>query len=87
MGPSTADPVGRRAANGGGRCACNLSDNQSLDYRDGRWGYAVFGRVVEGMAAVDAIAGVPTGSAASFHRGVPRQPVVIESARRVAGAQ
>jgi peptidyl-prolyl cis-trans isomerase B (cyclophilin B) len=44
----------------------NLVDNKRLDYTaktDGRsWGYAVFGKVVEGMDVVDAMAQVPTGN-------------------------
>jgi peptidyl-prolyl cis-trans isomerase B (cyclophilin B) len=63
----------------------NLVDNQPLDHtgktRNG-WGYTVFGRVVEGMDVVDRIAGVPTANAGP-HQNVPREPVVIESARLV----
>ncbi len=60
----------------------NLVDNAFLNHRDKSpqgWGYAVFGKVVEGMDVVDAIAAVPTG-----HQGgmgdVPREAVVIEKA-------
>ncbi|MFP3983073.1 MAG: peptidylprolyl isomerase [Desulfurivibrionaceae bacterium] len=60
----------------------NLQDNASLDHR-GRspraYGYAVFGRVTEGMDVVDAIASVPTGRAGR-HRDVPREDVVIKKA-------
>ena len=48
------------------------------------WGYTVFGKVVEGMDVVDAIAGVPTGSKAGMGD-VPTQTVTISSAR--AGAK
>ena len=61
----------------------NLVDNRPLDHVDKSargWGYTVFGEVVEGMDVVDRIAGVPTGNAGP-HQNVPRQPVVIESAR------
>jgi cyclophilin family peptidyl-prolyl cis-trans isomerase len=61
----------------------NLVDNAPLDHRgkDTRgWGYAVFGRVVEGMVVVDAIAKVPTGSRGTM-RDVPLEPVRILSAR------
>ncbi len=61
----------------------NLVDNRPLDYpsRDG-WGYAVFGKVTQGMEVVQKIAKVQTGNA-GFHQNVPVEPVVIESARLV----
>ena len=46
------------------------------------WGYAVFGKVVEGLDVVDAISAVKTGTSGRF-RDVPAEPVVIKSARRV----
>src|ERR1700761_6312759 len=39
----------------------NLSDNDFLDHRPGNYGYAVFGKVTEGMDVVDQIAKVKTG--------------------------
>ena len=59
----------------------NLKDNAPLDYpsRDG-WGYAVFGKVTQGMDVVNKIAKVPTGNA-GFHQNVPTTPVVIESVK------
>jgi len=59
----------------------NLVDNQGLDYpsRDG-WGYAVFGKVTQGMDVVQKIAKVKTGNAGG-HQNVPIDAVVIESAR------
>jgi len=63
----------------------NHADNAALDYpsRDG-WGYAVFGKVVQGMETVDAIASTPTGVQGGM-TDVPKQPVVIESVVRVGG--
>ena len=64
----------------------NLVDNAFLDHVKGdpdRFGYAVFGKVVAGMEVVDAIGAVPTGSKGG-HRDVPREPVLILSATRVA---
>lgn len=59
----------------------NHKDNASLNYRGpGNFGYAVFGRVTQGMEVVDAIAKVPTGRAGPF-TDVPRQPVVIQSVK------
>lgn len=59
----------------------NHSDNLPLDYpsRDG-WGYAVFGKVTEGMDVVDKIAKVPTGNN-GMHGDVPRTPIVIQSVK------
>lgn len=59
----------------------NLNDNIALDPGMSRWGYAVFGRVVQGMDVIDAIARVPTGSRATFQDETPLEPVVIESAQ------
>jgi len=61
----------------------NVKDNGFLDYRDSSpqgYGYAVFGRVVEGMDTVMRIAKVPTATAGQ-HANVPQKPVVIESAK------
>jgi cyclophilin family peptidyl-prolyl cis-trans isomerase len=62
----------------------NLKDNTPLDYpsRDG-WGYAVFGKVVEGMDVVNKIAKFETGNK-GFHQNVPTTPIVIESAKLLA---
>lgn len=56
----------------------NLVDNLDLNPRPTRWGYAVFGTVVEGMAIVDEIGHVPTGANGAFERNVPVQNIVIE---------
>ena len=59
----------------------NHKDNAPLDYpsRDG-WGYAVFGKVTQGLDVVDKIAKVPTGSRGMF-QDVPVEPVVIQSVK------
>ncbi|RMF86835.1 MAG: peptidyl-prolyl cis-trans isomerase, partial [Nitrospirae bacterium] len=62
----------------------NLVDNPALDHRDKSlrgWGYCVFGRVIEGMEVVDAIAKLPTGTRHGY-RDVPLEDVVILKARR-----
>ena len=60
----------------------NVSDNHFLDHRDKTdvgWGYAVFGRVVEGMDVVNKIKGCETTSR-SGHQDVPVVEIIIESA-------
>lgn len=56
----------------------NLRDNGFLDHGGRDFGYAVFGRVADGMDVVEAIAAVPTGNR-SGHQDVPLDAVVIES--------
>ena len=59
----------------------NVSDNDFLNFSGENmqgWGYAVFGRLVEGEDVLDKIRVVPTGSQAG-HQDVPKDPIVIES--------
>jgi cyclophilin family peptidyl-prolyl cis-trans isomerase len=56
----------------------NLADNTDLNPRATRWGYAVFGKVVEGMEVVDDIGHRPTAGGGQFDRNVPVEPIVIE---------
>lgn len=61
----------------------NVADNAFLNHSAPTtqgWGYAVFGRVVEGMDVVEAIRQVPTGAAGPFRQDVPQTAVVIEKA-------
>jgi cyclophilin family peptidyl-prolyl cis-trans isomerase len=58
----------------------NLGDNPDLDPLTSRWGYAVFGRVVEGMDVVDRIGQVPTGAAGTLKGDAPLQKIMIEKA-------
>ena len=62
----------------------NVVDNDFLNQSspDPRgFGYAVFGRVTDGMDVVDEIVGVSTGNK-GMHQNVPVEAVVIESAKR-----
>ena len=59
----------------------NLADNAFLDHGTRDFGYAVFGKVVEGLDVVDAVAGVETGNRGG-HQDVPLQAVVVRRARR-----
>ena len=61
----------------------NLQDNVALNPRPGRWGYAVFGRVVSGMDVVDEIGNRATGPGGEFSQDVPAAPVIIERVMRV----
>ena len=54
----------------------NLRDNDFLDHGTRDFGYAVFGKVVDGMDVVDTIAAVPTGNKGG-HQDVPVETVII----------
>ena len=59
----------------------NVKDNDFLNHSGKTmqgWGYAVFGKVVEGKEVLDKIRAVPTTSRAG-HQDVPVDPVIIES--------
>ena len=56
----------------------NLVDNPDLDPLPTRWGYAVFGRVVQGMDVVDRIGVTSTGAFGPFKSDAPLKPVVIQ---------
>ena len=60
----------------------NLKDNAFLDHGSRDYGYAVFGRVSEGIEVIDRIAAVATGRRKGFED-APLEDVVILSARRV----
>lgn len=62
----------------------NLVDNRSLDYSGPgpRAGYCVFGRIVEGMEAVDTMARAPTGRRPP-HSDVPKDDIVLYKATLV----
>ena len=69
----------------GGDCQfyVNLADNAALDPNVSRWGYAVFGRVIEGMEVVDQIGNVATGARGTFKDDAPLKPIVIEKIERL----
>lgn len=63
----------------------NVADNSFLNHTGKTsqgWGYAVFGKVVEGLSVVNEIVGVPTTSV-GFHQDVPVEPVVMLSVGRI----
>ena len=60
----------------------NLSDNAFLDHGPRDYGYAVFGRVTDGIETVDKIAKVKTGRRKGY-QDAPLEDVIIVSAKRV----
>ncbi len=66
-----------------GQFFINLSDNGFLNHSSKTsqgWGYAVFGKVTEGMDVIDTMAAIPTGSGGMFPTDVPQEEVIIEKA-------
>lgn len=63
----------------------NVNENNFLDYKsptEAGFGYAVFGKVVEGMDVVNKIKSVKTGNK-GYHQNVPIEPVVIKSVKKL----
>jgi peptidyl-prolyl cis-trans isomerase A (cyclophilin A) len=77
----TSDPHG-----GNAQFYVNLNDNAALDPNATRWGYAVFGRVIDGMDVVDRIGNVATGAHGAIKEETPLKPVVILKIERVTGS-
>jgi len=64
----------------------NVKDNPDLDYpKPDGYGYAVFGKVIEGMEVADKIAAAPT-TTRSGYRDVPIEPIVIKRMTIIAPA-
>jgi cyclophilin family peptidyl-prolyl cis-trans isomerase len=61
----------------------NVADNNRLDPGNNRWGYAVFGYVIEGMEVVDEIVAVDTGPQGKLRSDVPVVPIVIKKMSRI----
>lgn len=79
----TADPHSATA-----QFFINVSENDFLDFKspdDQGYGYTVFARVTSGMDVVQKMLQIPTATVGP-HQNVPRQPIVIERARRLAEA-
>lgn len=61
----------------------NVKNNDFLNYSSPTpqgWGYAVFGKVTDGMDVVNQIKGVATGRY-GYHSDVPSTPIAINSAK------
>ena len=62
----------------------NVNNNSFLDHRDDStagYGYAVFGKVIEGMDVVDKIVTTPQERKNSVFQNVPKVPVIITSVK------
>jgi cyclophilin family peptidyl-prolyl cis-trans isomerase len=64
----------------------DLVDNPDLDPVPTRWGYTVFGRVVQGMDVVDRIGETPTGAMGPWKSDAPLKPVIIEKMEIISAA-
>ncbi len=71
---------GDAAHSGNSQFYINLTDNDELDPTPLRWGYAVFGRVVEGMDVIEKIARVPTGNTGPWDKDAPLDTVIMTHA-------
>ena len=65
----------------------NLVDNPDLDPVPTRWGYAVFGRIVQGMDVIERIGETPTGAVGPFKSDAPLKPVIIEKMEVISPGQ
>ena len=74
VGMARADPP----HSGNAQFYVNLVDNPDLDPVPTRWGYTVFGRVVQGMDVIDRIGETPTGATGPFKTDAPLKPVIIQ---------
>jgi cyclophilin family peptidyl-prolyl cis-trans isomerase len=59
----------------------NVVDNARLDISAQGWGYAVFGKVIDGMEIIDKIAATKTQTVGGFND-VPVEPIIIVSVKR-----
>jgi cyclophilin family peptidyl-prolyl cis-trans isomerase len=78
---------GEAPHSGNAQIYINLVDNPDLDPLPTRWGYAVFGRVVQGMDVVDRIGVTATGAFGPFKSDAPLKPVVIQKVELIDAAQ
>ena len=79
MKPKSARPL--RTPSATAQFFINVKDNSFLDHRSKDpqgWGYAVFGKVIQGQDVVDRIKSVSTGSYGPY-QDVPKTPVIIKS--------
>jgi len=77
---------GESPHSGNSQIYINLVDNPDLDPLPTRWGYAVFGKVVQGMDVADRIGATATGAFGPFKSDAPLKPVIIEKIEVMDGA-
>jgi cyclophilin family peptidyl-prolyl cis-trans isomerase len=77
---------GESAHSGNAQFYVNLVDNPDLDPLPTRWGYTVFGKVIQGMDVVDRIGVTPTGASGPFKSDTPIKPVIIEKVELIDAA-
>ncbi len=68
----------------------NAEDNINLDHQGPTprgWGYAVFGRVIDGQDIVDKISQVSTGPGGPFSRDAPREKIIINEIAIIGGVE
>ncbi|HXW74903.1 MAG TPA: peptidylprolyl isomerase [Steroidobacteraceae bacterium] len=82
VGMARADPP----HSGNAQFYVNLVDNPDLDPVPTRWGYTVFGRVVQGMDVIEHIGETPTGSSGPFKSDAPLKPVIIQKIEIISGS-
>ena len=78
---------GDSAHSGNAQFYVNLVDNPDLDPVPTRWGYTVFGRVVQGMDVIEHIGETPTGMSGPFKSDAPMKPVIIEKAEIISAGE
>jgi peptidyl-prolyl cis-trans isomerase A (cyclophilin A) len=81
VGMARADPP----HSGNAQFYVNLVDNPDLDPVPTRWGYTVFGRVVQGMDVIEHIGETPTGATGPFKSDAPLKPVIIQKMEIISG--
>jgi len=69
---------GEAPHSGNSQLYVNLVDNPDLDPVPTRWGYTVFGRIVQGMDVIDRIGETATGAKGPWKADAPLKPVIIE---------
>jgi len=73
------------AHSGNSQFYIDLVDNPDLDPVPTRWGYTVFGRVVQGMDVIDRIGETATGATGPWKSDAPLKPVIIQKVEVLSG--